>query len=101
MFYWLHPGVAASPTYKSASTRARGPKLVIIPVLIITKQCVICPKIGGRVEYVNACMQVLFIMHKHRVEQYKRVGRTLPTPRQITPCNQVQTFVLTRPSTSF
>ena len=39
---------------------------------------------GGRVEYVNTYMQELFAMFSHRVEQNKRVGRTLPSPRQIT-----------------
>src|SRR6218665_1655370 len=34
---------------------------------------------GGRVEYVNKCMKVLFIVFYHRVEQYKRVGRILQT----------------------
>src|SRR6218665_1728525 len=30
----------------------------------------------------------------HRVEQYKRGGRTLPTPRQITPCLSVYIFYI-------
>src|SRR6218665_3518037 len=47
---------------------------------VLATQCVICPQKGGRVEYVNTCMKELFIVFYHRVEQCKRVGRTLPTP---------------------
>src|SRR6218665_3957031 len=32
------------------------------------------------VECVNTCMQELLIMHYHRVERYKRVGRTHSPP---------------------
>src|SRR6218665_3003342 len=46
-------------------------------------QCVICFEKRWRVEYVNTCMQKLFIMYYHRIEQYKRVDRT-PKP----PANQ-------------
>ena len=41
------------------------------------------PKRVG-VKYVNTCMEELFIMYQHKVEQCKRVGQT-PNPRQITP----------------
>jgi len=37
---------------------------------LIRQQYVICPKRGGRVEYVNTCMKELFIVFYHRVEQY-------------------------------
>ena len=48
---------------------------------IIAHKCVICPKKGGRVEYVNTCMKELFIMFLHRVEPSQ------PLSRKITPCD--------------
>src|SRR6218665_345159 len=45
--------------------------------------CVICPKKGGRVEYVNTCMHKLFRMFWHRVDSTK--GWVEPSqPRKIT-----------------
>jgi|SRR6218665_717371 len=50
-------------------------------------QCVICPK--------KVAGQICKYMHARAIhnvltqgEQYKRMGRTLPTPGQITPCYQ-------------
>ena len=50
---------------------------MLVPVCYLSQK-------GGGVEYVNTYMQELFIMYLHKVDQYKRVGRT-PNLRQITP----------------
>src|SRR6218665_3850509 len=61
-------------------------------------ECDLSPKRWG-VEYVNTCMQELFIMLKLRVEDCNRVGGTLLTPRKSHPasgcpccyrCNAIQ-----------
>src|SRR6218665_3579106 len=49
--------------------------LPVISVSSITPTCIYHTKKVG-VEYVNTCMKELFLMFYHRVEQYRRVGRT-------------------------
>jgi len=43
-------------------------------------QCVICPKKGGRVEYVNTCKKELCIVFYHRVKQFRKGGSNSPNP---------------------
>ena len=58
------------------------PKKIPMTFFMHLHMCDLSQK-GERVEYINTCRQDLLIIAQGRI--VPKVGRTLPTPRQITP----------------